>query len=146
LPLDEGYGSFGSASRNIDKASPATEAIPAPAKDPFVAKCPNCSHDVSTPWFFDLQRWAELRCPHCQWRLQMKPRPVVPIFVPVIFAMPLLSRYGHRFVIVGDVVLGVTALALILMLTVNIPVALRKTTTPSEPPIRLNIDQTQPPK
>ena len=104
-----------------------------------MAKCPKCRLDVFTPWFFDLQGWAELRCPHCLAQLQMKPRPVVPILVPVMIAMPLLSRYGHKFPIAAEVLTLVTTVALVLMSTVNIPVALRKR-MPSEPAIRLNLD------
>ena len=104
-----------------------------------MAKCPKCRLDVRTPWFFDLQGWAELRCPHCLAQLQMKPRPIVPIFVPAFIVLPLLSRYGHRLALASEILLGITTIALILMLTVRVPVALRKT-TPLEPAIRLNIE------
>jgi hypothetical protein len=105
-----------------------------------MAKCPKCRLSLHTPWFFDLQGWAELQCPHCLAQLRMKPRPVVPLFIPVLLSTLALSRYGHKFAVSAEILLIASTIALVFMLTANIPVALRKA-APSEPSIRLNLDK-----
>ncbi len=104
-----------------------------------MAKCPACDHDVRTPYFFNLEGWSHLACPHCKARLEMKPRPVGALFLPIFVACSWLARLGHTFAFIAEVLLVAATVTLILLLIVHPQVRLRKT-APPKPEIRLNID------
>jgi DNA-directed RNA polymerase subunit RPC12/RpoP len=104
-----------------------------------MATCPACDHDVRTPYFFNLEGWSHLACPHCKARLEMKPRPVGPWLLPILVACSWLGRSGHTFALIAEVLLVAATLTLILLLIVRPQVRLRKRPLP-KPEIRLNID------
>jgi DNA-directed RNA polymerase subunit RPC12/RpoP len=102
-----------------------------------MAKCPACDHDVRTPYFFNVEGLSRLACPQCKARLEMKPRPVGALFLPIFVACSWLSRLGHTFIAEGLLVAATSIL--ILPLIVRPQVRLRKRPLP-KPEIRLNID------
>ena len=104
-----------------------------------MAKCPACDHDVRAPYFFNLEGWSHLACAHCKARLEMKPRPVGALFLPIFVACSWLSRLGHTFSFIAEGLLVAATLTLILLLIVRPQVRLRKRPLP-KPEIRLNID------
>jgi hypothetical protein len=102
-----------------------------------MAACPACNHDVTTPFFLNLDAWRHLVCPHCQARLEMKPpRSVVlgPFMVPLI----VLARQGRVFEVIAFVFMFATIL-LLLLESARPKVQLRKRPLP-KPAVRLNID------
>jgi hypothetical protein len=104
-----------------------------------MAKCPACDHDVRTPLFFNLDGWSHLACTHCKARLEMKPHPVSFFFLPVLLSLSWLSRLGHKFALIAEVLLAATTITFVLLLIVRPQVRLRKMSLP-EPSIRLKID------
>jgi hypothetical protein len=103
-----------------------------------MAKCPACDHNVRTPFFFNLDGWSHLACTHCKARLEMKPRPVSYFFLPVFLSLSSLSRLGHKFALIAEVLLVATTVLFVLLLIVRPQVRLRKRALP-EPSIRLKI-------
>jgi DNA-directed RNA polymerase subunit RPC12/RpoP len=91
-----------------------------------MAKCPSCDHNVRTPLAFDLQGWRQLTCHHCKARLEMKPRPVAIMFPVFIFLSLALSRLGHIFAVVAEVLAVSASVTFVLLLTVQPQVRLRK--------------------
>src|SRR5260370_8955245 len=96
-----------------------------------MAKCPACDHDVRTPYFFSLEGWSHLACPHCKARLEMKPRPVGALFLPIFVACSWLARLGHPFAFIAEVLLVAPPVALILLLIVHPQVRLPTTPPPT---------------
>jgi hypothetical protein len=102
-----------------------------------MAKCPNCDHEVRTPFFLNMDAWRHLVCPHCKARLEMKPlRSFVlgPLMAPLV----VLARQGPVFEVIAFVSMFATVL-LLLLEGARPKVQLRKKPLP-EPSIRLNID------
>ena len=102
-----------------------------------MATCPTCNHDVATHFFFNLDAWRWLVCPHCKARLEMKsPRSVVlgPLMPPLF----VLARRGRVFEVIAFVFMFAT-IFLLLLESVRPKVQLRKKPLP-KPTIRLNID------
>ena len=104
-----------------------------------MAKCPACDHDVRTPSFFNLDGWAHLTCTQCQARLESKPRPVGIWFLPIMLSLSALSRLGHIYAVISEVLLISATIAILLALIVRPSVRLRKRALP-KPEIRLKID------
>jgi hypothetical protein len=104
-----------------------------------MAKCPVCDHEVRTPHFFNVEGWSHLVCAHCKARLEMKPRPVGALFLPIFIACSWLGRLGHTFSFIAEGLLVAATLTLILLLIVRPKVRLRKRALP-KPEIPLNID------
>ena len=104
-----------------------------------MAKCPVCDHDVRPPFFFNLDGWAHLTCTQCKARLEMKPRPVAVWFLPIVLSLSALSRLGHIYAVISEVLLISATITIVLLLIVRPPVRLRKRALP-KPDIRLNID------
>ena len=102
-----------------------------------MAKCPTCGHDIRTPFFMNLVAWAELKCPQCEARLEMKPpRAFVPgVLVPPMF---VLARQGRGFEIFAFAFMAITIVWL-LVESLRPGVRPRKRALP-KPAIRLNID------
>ena len=105
-----------------------------------MAKCPACGHDVRTPFFFNLDGWAHLTCALCNARLEMKPRPVAVLFLPIMLSLSALSRLGHLYAIISEVLLISATIIIVLLLIVRPSVRLRKKSLP-KPDIRLNIER-----
>ena len=94
-----------------------------------MAKCPRCTHEISTPSVFDLQRWARLACDQCGSRLQAKgPRSLA--FAPLVASLPVLGMQGRPF----------AAVAVVLMVVVNAVIL----TDLMRPRLRLRKHQPQP--
>ena len=104
-----------------------------------MAKCPACGHDVRTPLFFNLDGWAHLTCAQCKARLEMKPRPVAFWFLPIMLSLSVLSRLGHIYAVISEVLLISATITIVLLLIVRPPVRLRKRAIP-KPEIRLKIN------
>jgi hypothetical protein len=102
-----------------------------------MAKCPGCNHEVATPFFFNLDAWRHLVCPHCQARLEMKP-PRSAIFGPLMPPLFVLARQGRVFEVVAFLFAFAT-IFLLLLESVRPKVRLRTRPLPN-PTIRLNID------
>lgn len=102
-----------------------------------MAKCPACNHDVSTPFFLNMDAWRHLICPYCQERLEMKP-PRSIVLGPLIAPLFVLARQGRVFEIIAFVFMFVTVF-LLLLESLRPRVQLRKKPLP-EPSIRLNIN------
>jgi len=107
-----------------------------------MARCPACDHDVRTPVFFNLDSWSHLTCTQCKARLEMKPRPVAFLLLPVLAIASWLGRLGHISAVIAEVLVVSTTLILVLLLIVRPQVRLRKRALP-KPAIRLNIDGPQ---
>jgi DNA-directed RNA polymerase subunit RPC12/RpoP len=73
-----------------------------------MAKCPRCSHNISTPAVLDLQQWARLACQNCGSKLQAK-APRALAFAPLAASLPVLGMQGRPF----------AAVAVVLMFVVN---------------------------
>jgi len=98
--------------------------------------CPACNHDVTTPFFLNMDAWRHLACPHCQAQLEMKsPRSFV--LGPLIAPLFVLARQGHVFEIIAFVFMFAT-IFLLLLESVRPKLRLRKRPFP-KPTIRLNI-------
>ncbi len=70
-----------------------------------MAKCPNCEHEVATPFFLNVDGWRWLACPRCAARLERKnPRFVVALGPFLIFFI-LLGGRGHRFALIAEVLM-----------------------------------------
>lgn len=104
-----------------------------------MAKCPVCDHDVRTPFFFNLDGWSRLTCTQCKARLEMKPRPAAIFFLPVLAAASWLSRLGHIYSIIAEVLVVSAGVTAVLLLIVRPQVRLRKKALPKAD-IRLDID------
>ena len=104
-----------------------------------MAKCPACNHDVRTPFFFNLDGWAYLTCAQCKARLEMKPRLVAIWFLPIMLSLSAVSRWGHIYAVISEVLLICATIAIVLALVVRPPLRLRKRALPN-PEIRLKID------
>ena len=104
-----------------------------------MATCPACDHEVRTPFFFNLDGWSHLTCTQCKARLEMKPRPVGGWLLPIFLSLLWLSRFGHIFAVIAEVLLASATVTLVLLLIVHPQVRLRKRPLP-KPTIRLNID------
>ena len=102
-----------------------------------MAKCPACSHDVRTPFFYNLDGWSHLACPQCKTRLEMIP-PRSFLLGPLIAPLFVLARQGRVFEIIAYAFTFVT-FALILVESFRPKVRLRTKPLP-EPEIRLNLD------
>lgn len=89
-----------------------------------MAKCPHCSHDVSTPAVLDLQQWARLSCQNCGSKLQGK-APRALAFAPLTASLPVLGMQGRPFAAVA-VVLLVVVNAIILWDLIHPQFRLRK--------------------
>jgi len=102
-----------------------------------MATCPTCSQDVPTPFFFNLDAWRWLVCPHCKVRLEMKPP---RSFLLATFMVPLLvlARQGRVLEITAFVYVFATSF-LLLLESVHPKVRLRKKPLP-KPTIRLDIN------
>ena len=71
-----------------------------------MAKCPRCTHDISTPAVLDLQQWARLACRKCGSKLQAKaPRAIA--FAPLAASLPVLGTQGRPFAAVAVVLMAV---------------------------------------
>jgi hypothetical protein len=78
-----------------------------------MAACPACNHDVTTPFFLNLDAWRHLVCPHCQARLEMKP-PRSIVFGSLIAPLFVLARQGHVFEVIAVVFMFATIFLLLL--------------------------------
>lgn len=105
-----------------------------------MAKCPACGHDVRAPFFFNLDGWAHLTCARCNARLEMKPRPLAVWFFPIMLSLSALSRLGHIYAVISEVLLLFATITIVLLLIVRPSVRLRKRSLP-KPEIRLNIER-----
>ena len=105
-----------------------------------MAKCPACGHDVRAPFFFNLDAWAHLTCTLCNARLEMKPRPVAVLFLPIMLSLSALSRFGHIYAVISEALLISATIAIVLLLIVRPRMRLRKRALP-KPDIRLNIER-----
>jgi hypothetical protein len=104
-----------------------------------MAKCPARDHEVRTPSFFNLDGWSHLTCTQCNARLEMKPHPVSFWLFPIILSLSWLSRLGHIFAVIAEVLLLSATVTLVPLLIVRPQVRLRKKPLP-KPAIRLNIE------
>lgn len=95
-----------------------------------MAKCPACGHDVRTPFFFNLDGWAHLSCALCNARLERKPRPVAVWFFPIMLSLSALSRLGHIYAVISEVLLIGATITFVLLLIVSPSLRLRKTALP----------------
>jgi hypothetical protein len=102
-----------------------------------MAACPACNHNVTTPFFLNLNAWRHLICPHCQARLEMKP-PRSIVFGPLIAPLFVLARQGQAFKVIAFVFMFAT-IFLLLLESIRPKLRLRKSLLP-KPTIRLNID------
>ena len=102
-----------------------------------MAKCPACSHDVRTPFFYNLDGWSHLACPQCKARLEMIP-PRSFLLGPLVAPLFVLARQGRVFEIIAYAFAFVT-FALILVESFRAKVRLRTKPLP-KPEIRLNLD------
>src|SRR5882762_3779338 len=103
-----------------------------------MAKCPVCDHDVRTPFFFSLDGWSHLTCTQCKARLEMKPRPVSVLLLPILLSLSWFARLGHIFAVIAEVMVVFACVTLVLLLSIRPQVQLRKRALP-KPAIRLNI-------
>lgn len=102
-----------------------------------MAKCPSCAHEVRTPFFLNADAWRWLTCPRCKARLEAKnPRFLLPLTALYVVLLSL-GRLGHRWAIVAEVLMVVTAGAMVAML-VRPQLQLRKALP--EPEVTLKID------
>jgi len=104
-----------------------------------MAKCPACDHVVRTPSVLSLEGWRHLACPSCKARLELKPRAVGFLLLPVIISFSWLSRLGHTYAVLAEVLMVCAAITLVLLTVVRPQVQLRKKPLP-KPDIRLNIN------
>ena len=104
-----------------------------------MAKCPACSHDVTIPSAFSLAGWSRLSCPQCKSRLEMKPRPVGFLLLPVLSSLLWISRFGHNFAVLAEILVALATVAVVLILVVRPQVRLRRLPLP-KPGVRLNVD------
>ncbi len=101
-----------------------------------MAKCPACNHDVTTPFFLNVEGWRWLACPHCSAKLERKnPRSVVAL-MPLWISLIALGGRGHRFAVIAEVLM-VAIFAVILVELMRPQLQLRKPAP--KPEIRLNI-------
>jgi hypothetical protein len=103
-----------------------------------MAKCPICDHDVHTPFFLNLDAWAELRCNNCHTRLEMKPQRsgvLATLWAPMF----LVARHSRCLEVIAFVFMFATIFLLILE-SIHPKVQVRKT-SPLKPEIRLNINR-----
>ena len=103
-----------------------------------MATCPACDHDVRTPFFLNLDGWSHLACTQCKARLEIKPRPVAILLFPVILIASWLSRLGHIYSIIAEVLVVSASVTLMLLLIVRPQVRLRKRALP-KPDVQLNV-------
>lgn len=101
-----------------------------------MATCPNCEHDVATPFFLNAAAWRELVCSQCKARLEMKP-PRSFALAPLMAPLFVLARRGRILEIIAFVYMFAT-LSLVLIESLRPKVQLRKKPLP-EPEIRLNL-------
>ncbi len=104
-----------------------------------MATCPACDHDVTAPFFLNLDAWRHLVCPHCQVGLEMKPRPVGFLFFPVVAIASWLGRLGHIYSTIAEVLVVSAMVTIVTLLIVRPQLRLRNKPLP-KPSIRLNID------
>lgn len=105
----------------------------------MMATCPTCDHEVQTPFFFNLTGWSQLTCTQCKARLEIKPRTVGVWFLPILLSLFWLSRLGHIYAVVAELLLAFATVTLVLLLIVRPQVRLRKRSLP-KPTIQLKID------
>jgi hypothetical protein len=103
-----------------------------------MATCPACDHDVRTPFFFNLDGWSHLTCTQCKARLEMKPRPIAFLLLPVLAIASWLVRLGHIYSIIAEVLVVSATVTIVALLIVRPQVRLRKRALP-KPDIRLDI-------
>jgi hypothetical protein len=103
-----------------------------------MAKCPTCKHDVSTPFFFNLDGWRHLTCTQCKARLEMK-APRSFLLAPLMAPLFVLARQGHAFEDLAFVYSAGTVL-LVLWESFHPKVRLRQRPRP-QPEIQLNINR-----
>ena len=102
-----------------------------------MAKCPVCERDIATPFFMKMDAWRWLACPHCAARLERKnPRYVVALS-SFFLALLALSRLGHRFVVIAEVLM-VAIVVVMLVESMRPQLQLRKPLP--KPEIRLDIN------
>jgi hypothetical protein len=104
-----------------------------------MAQCPACDHGIRTPSALRLEAWRHLVCPNCKVRLELKPRPVGFLLLPLIISFSWISRIGHTFAMIAEVLVIFAALILVLLLVVRPQVRLRRKPLPT-PDICLNIN------
>jgi hypothetical protein len=102
-----------------------------------MAKCPACDHDVRTPFFLNMDGWAQLTCARCQARLEMKP-PRSAALAPLMAPLFVLARRGTVFEVIAFAYAFAT-IFLYLLESIRPKLRLRKKPLP-KPTIRLNID------
>src|SRR5713226_9763253 len=102
-----------------------------------MAKCPVCEHDVTVPFFLNVDGWRWLACPHCAARLERKnPRSVV-VLMPLWAGLIALGGRGHRFAVIAYVFM-VAMIVVILLEFMRPRLQLRKPLP--KPEIELKID------
>src|SRR5690348_9459506 len=102
-----------------------------------MAKCPACNHEVRTPFFLNLSAWADLACPNCKARLEMKP-PRSALFAPIMGPLFVLARRGRVFEVLAFAFMF--AIIFLLLLESLRPKLRLWTKALPKPAIRLNID------
>ena len=70
-----------------------------------MAKCPACEHDVTTPFFLNMDGWRWLACPHCAARLERKNPRLVGALMGFWLALIALGTLGHRYRIIAEVLM-----------------------------------------
>jgi hypothetical protein len=94
-------------------------------------------HEVTAPFFFNLDGWRHPVCLHCKARLEMKP-PRSVVFCPLMVALFVLARQGRVFEVIAFVFAFAT-IFLLLLESARPQVRLRKRPLP-KPTVWLNID------
>ena len=102
-----------------------------------MAKCPVCNHDVHTPLVLNLDAWAQLRCPNCQTRLEIKP-PRCGVFAGAWAPMFVVAIHSRFFQVIAFAFMLAT-MFLMLFESIHPKVRVRKK-SPPQPEIRLNIN------
>lgn len=103
-----------------------------------MAACPACKSEVATPFFFNLDAWRWLVCPHCKARLEMKP-PRSGALAALMAPLFVLARRGPVLEIIA---FGFMAATFFLVLLEILRPKLQLRRKPLPPPsIRLNIDR-----
>jgi len=100
-------------------------------------KCPVCGHEVSTPFFVNLDAWTHLACAQCKTRLEMKP-PRSFVLGPLMAPMFVLARQGRVFEVLALAYAAVT-MTLILWESFHPKLRVRQKPRP-QPAVRLNIN------
>jgi DNA-directed RNA polymerase subunit RPC12/RpoP len=102
-----------------------------------MAKCPSCNHKVRTPFFMNLQGWAEFACPACGSRLEMVP-PRAVAWVILIAPLFVLARQGRIYEVIA-IAFSLAVILIFVLECVYPKVRLRRKARP-EPEIKLNIE------